>query len=364
MKITNKKVTIREIINGYENRDELGVVAYGGKLNVRPAYQRLYVYTEKQSVAVINSIMNGFPLSSFYWSKNKVEGFEILDGQQRTMSICEFVKGKFFYNGKTYDGQSEEFKEQFLNYELLIYVCDGTEEEKLNWFRVINIAGEPLSEQELRNAAYVGPWLASAKAWFSKTNCAEANNSKGFTNAKVNRQELLEQALYWITNGRKNGIEEYMAQHQFFPAADELVGYFNQVMSWAKSLFGKHLRKEMLTQQWGLLYNKYGKNQYDAEELEITVSKLMKDDEVTKKSGIYEYLFDGDEKHLSLRAFPESMKRTVYEQQNHKCAMCGKEIAWEDAQADHCDPWSKGGKTTIENCVILCRRCNGTKSNK
>ena len=359
MKIELHKIPVRKVFEGYQNSDEEGVVGFGGKLNIRPKYQREFVYKDKQRDAVIDTVRKNFPLNIMYWAASE-DGYELLDGQQRTLSLCEYIKGNFSIDYKYFFNLEREEQEEILDYELMVYFCEGTDREKLDWFRIVNIAGEKLTEQELRNAVYAGPWLSDAKKYFSKTNCPARVLGEDFMSGSPIRQEYLERALGWISDGK---IEDYMSRHQFSPNANELWLYFNTVINWAKVLFPK-VRKEMKDVPWGTLYNYFHGNSYDAAMLEARVSELMADDDVTKKSGIYAYLFDGEEKHLSIRAFAPGMKRGAYERQNGICAHCGKRFDIAEMEADHITPWHLGGKTTAENCQMLCRACNRAKSGK
>ncbi|MDR0486409.1 MAG: DUF262 domain-containing protein [Elusimicrobiota bacterium] len=365
MKIELKDVTIRELAEGYVDNLEEGVKAYGGKLDVRPAYQRDFVYKDAQRDAVIDSIRKNFPLNVMYWVDN--EGlYEVLDGQQRTISICQFVKGYFSINDKNFENLERDQQEQILNYHLQVYVCrDGTDSEKLDWFHIINIAGEELSEQELRNANYRGPWLNAAKLHFSKReNPARAIGDK-YIKAKWERQEGLETALSWIADKNKETIEGYMSKHQNEPNDNELWAYYQAVIAWVKMLFpDKYYREAMKGKNWGKLYNAYSGQNRDAEEIEKEVSKLMDDDDADNKSGIYDYIFDKQEKHLNIRDFDKSIKRKVYEKQKGLCKKCKEHFDFEQMQADHIKPWSKGGKTEISNCQLLCQKCNAEKSDK
>lgn len=367
MEIKLKEMTIRELATGYVDNMEDGVVAYSGRLDVRPAYQREFVYKDKQRDSVIDSVRKNYPLNVMYWVDNGNDQYEILDGQQRTISICQFVNGYFSINDRQFDSLETDEQEQILNYQLQVYVCsNGTDSEKLEWFRTINIAGEKLSEQELRNATYRGPWLTEAKKHFSKNNNPAQAIADKYITAKWNRQEGLETVLSWISNGK---IESYMNMHQSDPNDNELWLYFQSVIMWVKTLFPKY-RREMKSVNWGTLYNKYKDNFYDANELENKISKLMQDSEVENKKGIYEYVFDNDQKHLNLRQFDDNIKRTVYERQNGICPMCrgteneNKHWPYEEMEGDHDVPWSKGGQTTEQNCVMLCRKHNREKSDK
>ena len=363
MKITLHEIPIREVAEGYKDSQEGGVVAYGGKLDVRPAYQREFIYKDAKRDAVIDTVRKGFPLNVMYWVRTKSGDYEMLDGQQRTISICSYINKEYSIDYQYFHNLTDAEKEQILSYKLMIYICEGTDKEQLDWFRVINIAGEKLTDQELRNAIYTGEWLTDAKKYFSKTACPAYQIGKDYLTGVAIRQEYLQTALRWIADKEGKVIEEYMSEHQHDTNANELWLYFNSVISWVKVLFPKY-RKEMKGIEWGLLYNRYHNNSYDSKKLEARILELIDDDEVGTVKGIYEYLFDGEEKHLSLRAFDDKTKRKVYERQKGLCASCGKPFSIEEMEADHIDPWHDGGKTVIENCQMLCRHCNRIKSGK
>jgi hypothetical protein len=359
MQIKLRKITVRELVAGYKNSEEEGVIGYGGKLNIRPKYQREFVYGEKQKQAVIETVRKNFPLNTMYWVENE-EGFEVLDGQQRTLSICSYVNGDFSVNFQFFHTLEEEEKETILDYELMVYFCKGGNKEKLDWFKTINIAGEKLTAQELRNAVFTGEWLTDAKKYFSKTNCPAYNIAKDYLTGTPIKQDYLETVLNWISD---DNIEEYMANNQLKENANELWLYFNNVINWVKVLFPNY-RKEMKAVNWGKLYNEFSKNNFDAKKLEAEVLILMKDEDVTKKQGVYAYLITGDKKYLSLRAFSPNQKREAYERQQGICKVCNNHFEIEEMEADHIVAWSAGGKTTTENCQMLCRKDNREKSNK
>ena len=374
MEIKLKKITIKDIINNYSNDEEEGVTAYGGMLNVRPKYQREFIYNDKQQKAVINSVIKGFPLSVMYWVKNAAGGYEVLDGQQRTLSICEFMDGNFaidWEGNKLFAHNlkriAPEVYQSILDYELLVYICQGTKTEQLEWFKTINIAGEELTNQELLNANYAGEWLTDAKKYFSKTNCAAANIAKDYLTGSPIRQDYLETVLSWISgdDGKNDAISTYMAQHCEDKTAMPLWDYFKEVMDWVKSVFPVY-RKEMKGIEWGKLYNEYGStiSEANAEEFEEEILALIADDDVTKKKGIYEYLFDRDPKHLSIRTFTEGMKLKKYTEQKGICPCCGEHFDYSKMEGDHITPWSEGGKTEYSNLQMLCKKCNRSKSNK
>lgn len=363
MKIELQKIRIREVVDGFKDSSEEGVVAYGGKLDVRPKYQREFVYKDKQRDAVLETVEKGFPLNVMYWMVRENGGYEVLDGQQRTISLGQYVTGDFSLNDQFFHNLTKEEQEQILNYELMIYFCEGTDKERLDWFRTINIAGEKLTDQELRNAVYTGPWLSDAKLKFSKSNCAAyllANNGGSLLTGSPIRQEYLETALSWINNDE---VADYMAKHQHDQDANELWTYFQNVIVWVRKTFPNY-RKEMANVSWGELYNQFKDKQLDAKKLEAEVAKLMQDEDVTKKSGIYPYILTGQERHLSIRAFNDKMKREAYERQKGICVKCGERFSIEEMEADHITPWHEGGKTTAQNCQMLCKQDNRTKSGK
>lgn len=368
MKIKLHKIKVREVVKGYKDSAEEGVVAYSGKLDIRPKYQREFVYKEKQRNAVIETIKNGFPLNVMYWMIREDGGYEVLDGQQRTISIGQYVEGDFSLNERYFHNLTKEEQEKILDYELMIYFCEGTDLERLNWFRIINIAGEKLTDQEIRNAVYTGPWLSDAKLKFSKTNCVAyllANDGGTLVTGSPIRQEYLETALSWINDGK---IEDYMAKHQHDKNADELWDYFQNVIAWVRKTFPNY-RKEMASVNWGELYNKFKDKKLNSAKLETEIKELMQDEDVTKKSGIYPYVLTRQERYLSIRAFTPNMKREAYERQKGICPWCKKEKKsekWDisEMEADHITPWHEGGKTIAENCQMLCKEHNRTKSGK
>ena len=361
MKIEFQKIKIKEVFDGYSDSAEEGVFGYGGKLDIRPKYQREFVYDDKKRNAVIDTIRKGYPLNVMYWAEKSDGSFEILDGQQRTISFCRYLEGDFSIDNKYFHSLTSDEREQIEEYELQIYICrDGTESEKLEWFKTINIAGEKLTDQELRNAVYAGSWTTDAKRHFSKTGCAAYGLAEKYMNGSPIRQDYLETALKWISDGE---IDEYMSKHQHDENASELWQYFQTVIAWVQMLFPNY-RKEMKGLEWGEFYNRYHNNSYDAQKMEQEIVRLMQDEDVTAKKGIYQYLLCGDERYLSIRAFTDNMKREAYERQNGICANCGEHFEIGEMEADHITPWSQGGKTLAENCQMLCRDCNRRKSDK
>lgn len=367
MKIELKEIKVGDIFNGYKDNKNCGVVGYHGHLNIRPKYQREFVYKDEQRNAVIYTVMKNFPLNVMYWVKNGEEDYEVLDGQQRTISLCEYLNGDFSIkvdgNPMFFHTLTPEEQTQILDYKLMIYVCEGTDKEKLEWFKTINIAGEQLTNQELRNAVYTGSWLSDAKTIFSKNNCAAYGLGNKLLKGTPIRQDYLETALKWVSDKEGKTIVDYMAEHQYYSDANALWTYFQEVISWVNITFPNY-RKEMKGIEWGILYNKYNTNHYNSLFLEEQIKKLMQDDDVTKKSGIYEYLLSGDEKHLNVRKFSENMKREAYERQSGICAICNEYFKFEEMEGDHITPWHLGGKTNVDNCQMLCMSCNRQKGGK
>lgn len=365
MKIELKHIKIKDLFNGYIDSGDDGVVGYGGALDIRPAYQREFVYDLQKSEEVIHTILKGFPLNIMYWVKKDDNSFEILDGQQRTLSICKYLNHDYeiTLDGHKYywDSLADSDYDKIMEYELMVYICEGTNKEKREWFEIVNIGGEVLTTQELRNATYTGTWLSDAKRYFSKRNCAAYGLGSKFINGDPNRQQLLEKALKGISSLEGTDIDEYMSRHQHDADADELWQYYQDVIHWIQKVFIKY-RKEMKGLDWFNLYNKYKDNKYNATELEKRIVELYDDDDVTSLSGIYTYLLSGDEKYLSIRAFDKRTIRATYERQKGICARCLKYFELIDMQADHITPWSKGGKTVPENCQMLCADCNRKKS--
>lgn len=364
MKIEPKAIKVRALVEGYEDNDEQGVRAYDGKLDVRPPYQREFVYKDAQRDAVIDTLAKGYPLNVMYWSVGEGGDFEVIDGQQRTISICQFIESEFAVRAfgneslRYFHNLQKDEQERILDYDLTVYLCSGTDSEKLEWFKTINIAGAELTPQELRNAVYSGPWVTAAKAFFSKNGCVAYKIGGDYMRGSAIRQDYLETVIKWISG---DDIEGYMAKQQHKPNANDLTLYFQNVMAWVKATFPKY-RKEMKTVGWGMLYNRFKDSEYDSAALEKQVSELMADPDVTKKGGVYAYLLTGEERHLSIRQFDDKEKREAYERQKGICPACGEHFELEQMQADHITPWSKGGKTVAANCKMLCADDNRKKS--
>lgn len=373
MTIKQISVTVGEITQGYVNNEEQGVRGYNGLLDIRPPYQREFIYNDKEQQAVINTVLHGYPLNVMYWVKRSEDAecpYEVMDGQQRTLSLCEYVAGKYSFEFKNFFNQPADIQKRILDYELTVYVCEGEQSEKLEWFKTINIAGKPLYEQEILNAIYAGPFVSDAKRHFSKSNCGAYKLGKDLVNGVLNRQDFLKVALNWMAEheqreGKAQSRVGYMAQHQHDPNANNLWTYFQNVLNWAITNFEmKKFKKIMKGLNWALYYDKFHNTTLDTVALAQRISVLMRDSEIQKPSGIIPYVLTGDERELDLRAFPEDIKLAVWEKQHHICPMCHKEFDFEFMDGDHIIPWSKGGRTVMENCQMLCRECNHKKGAK
>lgn len=373
MKIEPKQIKVREVFDSYADNGDDGVFAYGGRLAIRPPYQREFVYDNEQAEAVIQTVLKGFPLNVMYWVKVGNDSYEVLDGQQRTLSVMQYLKHQFSItlDGKKYywDALPDDKYNAIMNYEFMVYICEGEESEKLEWFKVVNIAGEKLSDQELRNSVYTGEWLSDAKRHFSKRNCAAKKMSDKYITGDPNRQELLEKALKGICEyqGIKE-ITEYMAQHKSDADADELWQYFQDVIHWVEKIFPKYF-SDMKGLDWCHLYNTYHGRTYNSSVMGAEVKRLHEDDEVQKTKGIYEFLLCRDTdsfagRLLNLRVFDKRDKTAAYSRQNGICPVCGEHFEYDEMEGDHIKPWSKGGQTTPDNCQMLCKSCNAKKTDK
>ena len=371
-------VTVRKLVEGYSYDNETGEIrCFGGRLNPRPSYQREFVYSLEDQSKVFSTLKRSFPLGIMYWCDAGDGTYELVDGQQRTLSICHIIDNDVSIEINDvniyFRDLPESEQEQILDQELLVYVCVGNLDEKMDWFSTINIAGKELTAQELRSAVYSGPFVSDARRYFvsGADGNALSNGYDVFVKNKVIRQELLGQVLGWhadfeMTDSGKSGdklIRAYLAKHRHDENAKEFFNYYEEVLGWANYIFGTKYKKELPKVEWGILYNKYHTKMVSPREVQKRVDELMENPEITKKSAIFEYVFSGDEKILSPRAFDDSMKRSKFEEQKHKCAYCGNEIPdLKSAHADHIVPWSKGGKTEYGNLQILCVKCNCKKS--
>ena len=379
-------ITVEDICKGFHYNELEGKGLYGlsGKLTIQPEYQRNYIYADgKKDVAVIDSVLKGYPIGLIYFNKVGDNNFEVLDGQQRITSLGRFVEGVLSIideSGIPQDINSiaNDKREKILNTKLLIYICEGTESEIKEWFRTINIAGVPLKPQELLNAVFSGPFVTKAKEEFSNSQNAHIQMWSHFVNGTANRQDFLERALDWVSKGN---ISDYMKQHRRDDNITELKTYFNAVLGWVNCVFLTPYDK-MKGLEWGRLYETYHKQPYDPQKVDERVAELMDDPQVENKSGVFEYVLGGelDTKLLNVRVFDEKIKRQVYKLQTDdaelkgisNCPYCAigheasKTRIWKlsEMDADHVSAWSKGGATTIENCQMLCKTHNRAKGNK
>ena len=364
MRVKLKKITVRDLVDDYNDDGEGGVRGYGGKLDIRPPFQREFVYKGKKRDAVIDTIHKGFPLNVMYWAVRDDGSYEIIDGQQRTISIAQYVKGDYSLEGRFFHNLQDDEQNRILDYDLQIYVCKGTASEKLHWFRIVNIAGEKLEPQELRNAVYSGPWVSDAKRYFSRkgTSCPAYAIAHRYVNGTADRQHYLETAINWIKD-KSQTIDQYMGEHQHDKTAITLWNHFQSVINQVQAIFPIY-RPSMKGVKWGELYENLKVESLDPDVLEAEVARLMVDDDVTKKAGIYSYLITGEQKDLSIRAFSEAMKIEAFEKQNGICKSCQEQFELSSMEADHITPWVEGGKTIAANCQMLCRTCNRRKSDK
>lgn len=393
-----KKLLIKDLTDMFIEDTKTGkVTAFGGKLNIRPAYQREFIYGTEEQQAVIDTIMKGYPLNVMYWAKCDDGTYELMDGQQRTLSICKFHDVQqiipIYENGQirqiNFDEFTEKQKKDFENYPLTIYICDGTEKDKIAWFRTINIAGIKLTEQEMRNAIYISPWVIDAKKYFSNIKgkgwSSEGNTYNGYTygdytnciggkeskdeNAVV-RQKLLEKVLSWAVDkynkendlSGKNAIkiDDYMRINKNKPNAIELWRYYEDVMEWVKATFPTY-RKIMQDVEWGKLYNEFGPDIIAGVNDKVNEIMLF-EDEISNTKKVYEAILSNNFNLLNARSFNEKDKKWAYEKQKHICPYCKGEFNYKEMHGDHIVPWSKGGKTERDNLQMLCAACNIKKS--
>ena len=377
--------TVKDICEGfvYNELEGKGLFGMNGQLTIQPEYQRNYIYADgKKDVAVIDSVLKGYPIGLIYFNKREDGQLEVLDGQQRITSLGRFVTSKFAIKQdgmeQYFRGLAQDKQEKIEKTKLLIYVCEGTESEIKEWFKTINIVGVPLNHQEILNAIYSGPFVTLAKEEFSNSQNANINKWGSYISGTVNRQEYLECALRWVSKGN---IEEYMSRHRHDNNINELKTYFNSVIDWVDGLF-VDVYSEMKNIEWGRLYEAYHKQPYNKQELNEKVAKLYMDEFVRNKKGIFEYVLGGcvDSKLLEIRIFEERDKKTVYARQTKKaqekgvsnCPLCAsgndnnKTRIWQlkEMDADHVTAWSKGGTTDISNCQMLCQTHNRAKGNK
>ncbi len=379
------EITVEEICKGfvYNEYEGKGLFGLSGKLTIQPEYQRNYIYADgKRDVAVIYSVLKGYPLGLIYFTKVSEDKFEVLDGQQRITSLGRYLTNKFkiIIDGKDvyFSGLAADLQAKILQTKLLIYECEGTESEIKEWFRTINIAGVPLNEQELSNAIHSGSFVTKAKTEFSNSQNANIQKWSVFVAGNVNRQDYLRTALDWVSKGH---IDEYMSLHRYDDNITELKTYFNTVIEWARSVF-RNIEKEMCGLSWGELYERYHTTAYNPQAVAEQVKKLYADPYVKNRKGIFEYILGGctDGKLLDIRVFDDATKQSVYRKQTadaavhnvSNCPLCAlgsdsnKTRIWKlnEMDADHITAWSKGGATDIANCQMLCKTHNRAKGNK
>lgn len=378
-------ITIKELCNGfvYNELEGKGLFGLSGKLTIQPEYQRNYIYADgKKDVAVIESILKGYPLGLIYFNQTDEDRYEVLDGQQRITSIGRFLTKKFaiMEDGKPlyFDSLPIEQQEKILNTEMLIYICNGTEKEIKEWFKTINIAGIPLNEQELLNAVFSGEFVTLAKAEFSNSQNAQIQKWSAYINGSALRQDFLAKALEWVSKG---DVSDYMSKHRHDSNINELKIYFNTVIDWVSTVF-IDIEKEMRGIEWGRLYEAYKDTSYNPQDVSTKVKELYSDPYVKNRKGIFEYILSGsvDTKLLDVRVFDEAIKKMVYKQQTEKakeenvsnCPLCAvsnnanKNKIWtiKEMEADHVTAWSKGGSTSLDNCEMLCMTHNRSKGNR
>jgi len=381
-----KDITVKEICDGfvYNEFEGKGLFGWSGNLTIQPEYQRNYIYADgKRDVAVIDSILKGYPIGLIYFNKVKGDKFEVLDGQQRITSIGRFVAGKFAVKDKNgheqyYSGMADSQRKQILNTKLLVYICEGDEPEIKDWFKTINIAGVPLTEQEILNAVYSGPFVTSAREEFSNSQNANVQKWSAYIAGDIKRQAYLERALDWVSGGTN---DNYMSMHRNDKGITELKNHFNTVIDWVSTTFSD-VESEMKGLEWNRLYETYQKNKYNSTTVSSAVQKLYGDAYVKNRRGIFEYVLGGevDTKLLEVRVFDDPTKRSAYETQTadskkkgvSNCPHCAighdsnKDKIWsiKDMDADHVTAWSKGGATDAKNCQMLCKTHNRAKGNR
>ena len=386
--ILKTNITVKEICDGfvYNELEGKGLFGLSGKLTIQPEYQRNYIYASdggKREMAVIESILKGYPIGLIYFNTVSENNLEVLDGQQRITSVGRFVTDKFAIKDENgmeqyFGGIAKDKQVKILETKLLIYECEGTESQIKDWFRTINIAGVPLNPQELLNAVYSGPFVTLGKEEFSNSQNANIQKWSAYVSGSANRQDFLECALDWVSKGN---IGDYMSSHRFDKNITELKKYFSSVVDWVSSVF-TDIESEMRGLEWGRLYEEYHKKLYNSAKVSAEVRKLYGDFFVKDKKWIFEYILgdNNDTKLLNIRIFDEPTKRAVYEKQTRKaetkkisnCSLCAvghdanKEKIWSfgEMDADHVAAWSKGGATSAKNCQMLCKTHNRAKGNR
>ena len=372
MKFDVEEVTIGAIYEGFKDDDVSGVVGLNGQLNIRPAYQREFFYKGKALLDVIRTIHEKAPLGLMYWAVNDDGTYEVIDGQQRTISFCRYLKGSFSFNTKYFHSLSPEQSSEILNYKVLVCYCRGDTESKKKWFERINIPGGKLTDQELRNAIYSGDWVADARSYFSRPDCPASRRGRNYIKGAVNRQDFLETAIKWKIISEynrpdmrvsKEQIDTFMSRHHHDKNAAPLRKNFRSVLDWVGRTFPTP-REEMKSVDWGALHTEFGGSKRDPKKLEKDIKRLMDDSEIQNRPGIYRYVMNRNEQELDLKKFCDRTKAAILSKQGGKCAICKKRKGIKETHADHIKPWSKGGRTEDSNCQVLCARCNQKKAAK
>lgn len=386
MRTTLHDYSVRDLVEGfvYNELEGKGLFGLAGRLTIQPEFQRNYIYADgKRDVAVIESLLKGYPLGLVYF--NVVDGgrLEVLDGQQRITSIGRYVTGKFAIKGpggmpQYFAGLPADQQQRILDSTILVYECSGTETEIKDWFRTINIAGIPLNSQELLNAVYSGPFVTAGKARFSNSGDANIQKWAAYVKGAANRQDFWERALQWVSGGE---VEDYMARHRHDPDVGEVAAHFDAVIGWVSTVF-TGVEKEMRGLDWGRLYATYHHRPFDPVAVWGRVQALYGDPGVKNRKGVFEYVLGGetDPRLLDVRLFDEVTKRAVYRAQTEaaeaagvsNCSLCtagtsvnrDKVWAYGEMDADHVTAWSKGGASTVENCQMLCVTHNRAKGNR
>jgi len=383
-----RKYSVEAMVEGFVYNELEGKGLYGlnGALVIQPEYQRNYIYNDgKRDVAVIDSLLKGYPLGLFYFVDTGAQ-VEVLDGQQRITSVGRFVTGKFAIK---VDGREQvcsslaaNQRKKIMDSELLVYVCTGTESEIKEWFQTINIAGVPLSDQELRNSIYSGTFVTEAKRAFSNSQDMRQQKWSSFVSGVPKRQHVLEVALEWVSDSKNQSIDEYMAGHRNDKKITELETYFTTVIDWIDTVFAASPSKHMRGLQWGRLYETYHTKPYKPAEVDKRVQDLLFDYAVEDKKSIYEYVLGGeqDKRLLNVRLFDKQTKAKAYGRQTidakkrevSNCPLCAtgtnanktRIYQLNDMEADHVKAWSTGGESTLENCEMLCVTHNKSKGNR
>ncbi len=365
MKTKQIKLTLGELFKGYTDTTEGGAFSMNGKLNIRPPYQREYIYKDKQRDAVIQTVLKGLPLQTIYFYEKEDGNYELIDGQQRLSSVFKYMDNQFSLNYRGWTNLNEEEKKKFNNYDnIVIQVVTGTQTELLEWYKIINTNGEAQTNQEMRNSIYSGTWLTDAKKYFSVNQGASYVIGGDYIKGRAIRQEHLETAIKWKADADGDeSIEIHMSKHQHDINSNSLRTHFENVIGWVKKTFITYY-KEMKKVDWNELYLAYKDNVIDVKELDEKIKTHMMDEDITNKSGIFNYVLTNDEKKLNVRAFNDKIKREVYERQKGKCVDCGKEFDIKEMDADHITPWIEGGKTLASNCQMLCKEDNRRKGSK